>query len=341
MEVLFPERSFRRVYDAEQAAASAQVLVRPFAGGHEARVKVLSPRSGERILFEQDPSCRGLGDALAVAFAMLIEPRTEQSELASDTLAPPSAPMAAEAPSQQQPPLLPSRAASPTLRHPTAAAAPAPPKPAAASHQPKEAGNRGTPEHATFSTQPEEVSGRTVGAARLEPAFTTHAHGGVTGGLQILSRPNRGVRLGADLFHRSGFGLELTFLGIWAMQAMEGRGSISVNRFGAMLGLCYERSLWQKAHYLFCAEFGLGSQNATTRGFAEVYQPNNHDPWAVLGPKLGYVHELTDWLSLFVASGVSTDLMRVNYRVSGGLELDSHLLGLSAEAGFRLAGPRF
>ncbi|HYQ45481.1 MAG TPA: hypothetical protein VER11_26020 [Polyangiaceae bacterium] len=77
---LFPEREFRQGDPSSQNAARARVTIRPLSPGHEAVVTLLPPRQGERIIREEDESCRGLADALALAFVMLVAPPEPSAE---------------------------------------------------------------------------------------------------------------------------------------------------------------------------------------------------------------------------------------------------------------------
>lgn len=71
---LFPEREFHQGSTTSESAAKARVTIRPLSRGHEAVLTLLPPRRGERIIVDEDESCRGLSDALALAFVMLVAP---------------------------------------------------------------------------------------------------------------------------------------------------------------------------------------------------------------------------------------------------------------------------
>jgi len=80
---LFPDREFRQgstSNGASENTASARVTIRPLSPGHEAILTLLPPRQGERVIRDEDESCRGLADALALAFVMLVAPPENSSE---------------------------------------------------------------------------------------------------------------------------------------------------------------------------------------------------------------------------------------------------------------------
>lgn len=110
MARLFPERAFRQATAASQSVASAHITIRPLPPGYEAVVSVLQPRRGERVILEKAEDCRGLADALALAFVMLVEP--PQSETAQGE---PEAPAAAT-PATEPPAAAPRRDTAAALR---------------------------------------------------------------------------------------------------------------------------------------------------------------------------------------------------------------------------------
>lgn len=71
---LFPERTFRRGSAGSKGTAHARVTIRPLAPGHQAILTLLPPGHGERVIQAEDEACRGLADALALAFMMLVAP---------------------------------------------------------------------------------------------------------------------------------------------------------------------------------------------------------------------------------------------------------------------------
>jgi hypothetical protein len=92
---LFPEYEFRQGGMSSLDAARARVAIRPLLQGHEARITLLAPAHGERVIHEQDEDCRGLADALALAFVMLVAPPVLESESGGDA---PSLPQSATPP---------------------------------------------------------------------------------------------------------------------------------------------------------------------------------------------------------------------------------------------------
>jgi hypothetical protein len=79
---LFPDREFRQGSDASEDTAHARVTIRPLRPGHEAVLTLLPPHRGERVIQERDQDCRGLADALALAFVMLVAPPNAPTEAA-------------------------------------------------------------------------------------------------------------------------------------------------------------------------------------------------------------------------------------------------------------------
>lgn len=85
---LFPEREFRQGSSTSGSTARARVTIRPLPPGHEAVLTLLPPRHGERVIREEDENCRGLADALALAFVMLVAPPRSSAESPSADAAP-------------------------------------------------------------------------------------------------------------------------------------------------------------------------------------------------------------------------------------------------------------
>lgn len=311
MQTLYPERAFHRVYAAEQAVASAQVVVRPTLHGHEATLRTPSARPGQRVIVEQDASCRGLGDALAVALSMLLDASSDVGPSASG--APPTPLPMRSAPASAEPEVI------------------VPPTVPAVSGAPK------------ASATPHQTNPRTAANDRASTPWGTHVRAGGLANALLLTQPSLGFVAGGDLLHASGFGLELTAVGFWAQPAKAAEGSIAVSRYGARLGVCYEKTAFARSKYFVCAEFGVGSQRARTSNFTVVFDATRYDAWSTLGPKLGVVHALSGWLHGFVSVGVPINLMRNNLVVAGdpSLRVEAQLLGISAEMGIRLTGPRF
>lgn len=159
-------------------------------------------------------------------------------------------------------------------------------------------------------------------------------------GYQLLSEPELGIALGADLYHGSGLGLELDALGTWVQPTENRGGSIRHRRFGALLGACYARTAWARSEYQFCIEFGAGTMSTRTESFAVIYEPERLDWWMTTGPKLGYLHELTRALGVFVSVAGLANLTRDRYLVeNSGPLTQSQQFGIFSEIGIRLSGP--
>jgi hypothetical protein len=124
---LFPEREFRQSGEGSSSAATARVSIRPLLPGHEAVLTLLPPRRGQRVIVEHDEACRGLADALALAFVMLVAPPDPQGEpeFTGDGTRPgagaPASPAASAVPAPR--PAEPERSARIPERVPSAAAA--------------------------------------------------------------------------------------------------------------------------------------------------------------------------------------------------------------------------
>jgi len=94
MRRLFPEREFREGSDTSNSTARARVSIRPLSPGHEAVLTLLPPRHGERVIHDAE-DCRGLADALALAFVLLVAPAAPQNSASAANT---------EASSEPQPP---------------------------------------------------------------------------------------------------------------------------------------------------------------------------------------------------------------------------------------------
>lgn len=347
MELLFPERYFRRATAPDQASSSARVTIRPLEAGHEARVEVLSPRHGERVIVAEDPSCHGLADALAVALGMLTDGKGVVNEGAIENATPPSTQLAgathAEATVERG------------TSHPLAAKQPhvsvqlrlsqfivrPPPTPSATPNQPQgKDGTSAKTQGPTTAERRETIEAGMQDAAKPH-AWSVHARAGATGGLWVLTQPMVGGLVGVTAQHGSGLGFELSGIGLWALPAEDGRGSVQVSRVGAQLGLCLERQLSSHGRYLVCVEFGLGDQAARTKGFDQVDVASQHDLWLWLGPKLGYVHEAASRFDAFVSVGAQANVTRDNIIVvDSTASVRAHAVGLVGAVGLRWGGPR-
>jgi|GEM_PF-1547474 len=224
---LFPEREFRQSSTASGSAATARVSIRPLPPGHEAVLTLLPPRRGQRVIREQDEACRGLADALALAFVMLVAPPDPQAapESARDRAQP----------------------GAPAVANPAAAAAPAP-KPAELPKSVRE------PERATPSAAAARSYRAGVGAS-------------LVGGVGVLSEPALGTAAEIELFHRRGWGLSLQGMRLWSTPAEAEGGSVTLTLWGLLVAPCYRLRLTAAAGVDACLRFGVGSQHAEVQGF--------------------------------------------------------------------------
>jgi hypothetical protein len=227
IEHLFPERQFQQASAASESTARARVTIRPQSPGHEAVLTLLAPRHGERVIREQDPDCRGLADALALAFVMLIAPPMSSADSASAGAAanPNGVPATASAIS-----------ATPQAK---------PPEPAADTRAPD----------------------RVPEPRRTARAFRAAFGASLAGGIGVLSEPALGAGGELELFHERGFGLSLQGLRLWAQPAEAEGGSVTLTLWGLLAGPCYRQRLSRTAHVDACLRFGLGSQHANVQGF--------------------------------------------------------------------------
>ncbi len=228
LERLFPEREFRQSSDASNGLARARVTIRPLPPGHEAVLTLLPPRRGERVIREQDEACRGLADALALAFVLLVAPPDAQ----------PESKQAADA-SQAVPAVA---ATNPNLELTP------PSKPAAL---PK-------------SVRAPEPVPTSVHAAR---SYQVGVGSSFVAGLGVLSEPALGAAAEVELFHQSGWGLSLQGLRLWSQPAEAEGGSVTLTLWGLLVAPCYRQRLAAASHLDACLRFGIGSQHAAIKGF--------------------------------------------------------------------------
>ncbi|HMA96399.1 MAG TPA: hypothetical protein VKP30_27120 [Polyangiaceae bacterium] len=348
MALLFPERSIQRiqrVYDLRHADTNVHVTVRPLANGYEAHIKLLGPRSGERLITEPDANCRGLADALAVALTMLVDPPGEPPRGTAGVSAEPSTAGTPPQPEEQ--------ATSPGTKPTTTTPAPVLRKPTSTSTRPKKV-RRSAPvvapamrtQTVAAPHQPKtnhRAASVAVDAATSSSAtWSSHARLGALMGYRLLSEPELGMIVGADLFHSPGLGLELGALGTWVQPAENRGGSIRQRRFGALLGACYAGAAWTHSEYQLCIEFGIGALSTKTESFAIIYEPERLDAWLTAGPKLGYLHKLSRGLDAFVSVAALANLTRDRYLVqTSGPLTQSQAFGIMSEIGIRLSGPSY
>ena len=244
---LFPERSLRQS-NANESAADARVAIRPLASGYEAVMTVVRPRPGERVILEKDEACRGLADALALAFVMLVEPPDAKT-------APPTLDAAAEA------------AGSAAASDAAATPAPSEPEPAAAPRAPPPV--------------PPSAS-----ASRRGHAFHGDVGAAVVGGLGVLSEPSLGVAAELTFVHRSGWGVALEGMRLWSAPADGDGGSVTLDLWAFLFGPYYRGRLSRRSSLGAGLLLGFGSQKADVKHFDNP-NPGSF-PWMVLMPAIDY-----------------------------------------------------
>ena len=272
---LFPERPLRESGDAANSTVRAQVTIRPLTPGHEAVLTLLPPRHGKRVIREPDEDCRGLADALALAFMMLVAPSEPTTE--------------SEAPSAIAE---------------SSAAATSPATPPAPPQKPAE------PQKSARAVEPLPAS---ASAAR---SYRAGVGASLVGGLAVLSEPTWGGAGEVELFHRSGWGLSLQGLRLWAQPAEAEGGSVTLTLWGLLVAPCYRQRLTAAASLDACLRFGVGSQYAEIEGF--VAPQSGNFPWQVLVPQISYrqgLLGLEHLLSAFVRLGLVGQLRPQSFSV--------------------------
>jgi hypothetical protein len=224
---LFPEREIRQSGEASSSAATARVSIRPLPPGHEAVLTLLPPRHGQRVIREHDEACRGLADALALAFVMLVAP-----------------------PDREAPPRVTGEPSQPDV--PAAASPAAPDVPARKPAEPPKS-----------APEPE---GRAPAPSRA-PSYRAGLGASVVGGLGLLSRPALGAAGEVELFQQRGFGLSVQGLRLWSVPAEAEGGSVTLTLWGLLIAPCYRLRLNSNAGVDACLRLGIGSQRATVEGF--------------------------------------------------------------------------
>lgn len=241
LTLLFPERSIRRGHDLQTAGTSVEISIRPIAAGHEAQIRTLRPRKGERIITEPDADCRGLSEALAVALVMLNDSQAEGLGEAPDATASTmvTPPLRATPETLMPPTQSTSTAAHASKRHPSVPpsatreknaqrSSPAPTTPTrapdvATPNQPKSAVRDSSRDNRT-------IDDPTVPASATKGIWSTYTRFSALGTYRVLSEPELGMGIGADVFHATGFGVQLAALGMWARSAESLGGSAQIQR---------------------------------------------------------------------------------------------------------------
>ncbi|HEX2669416.1 MAG TPA: hypothetical protein VHM25_01025 [Polyangiaceae bacterium] len=270
---LFPEREFHQGSTGTESTARAHVTIHPRSPGHEAVLTLLPPRHGERVIREEDADCRGLADALALAFVMLVAPPDAATESSGAS----------------------SNSNSNSNSNPDAKSAPASP-PAALEATRAESRGPSATERVPETRHPTRPFRAGLGAS-------------LVGGLGVLSEPALGAGGELELFHERGFGLSLQGLRLWALPTEAQGGSVTLTLWGLLVAPCYRLRLAGTGRFDACLRIGLGSQHARVAGF-EAAQSGNY-PWQVLVPSLGYRHGLPglgERLSGFVRVGLVAQL---------------------------------
>jgi hypothetical protein len=312
---LFPDRRIRRAIDAESSRVSALVMIRPTLAGHEAQITVISPRAGERALIENDVNCRGLAEALAVTLVMLIEPQ----EAANDVNPTPLVTESASAPSsviEQERPLPPVTIEKPTKNSPAAVV------------------SRQLPLLAS-ERQP-----------RHQDDFYAFFTAAGVGGIGLLSQPALGGLMSVDFYHRSGWGVRLSGVRLWAMPANELGGTVNLTLWGTLSGPCYFKQLTTASRLDTCLLVGLGSQYANVDGFTN--RDSTSVPWAVLGPQLRYLAPIVKTVGGVISIGAIGQLRQQSFSVTKANQpterqtvAGAPRLGLIVELGLSFGGTAF
>lgn len=306
---LFPERSYRQSESPSESAAQARVVIRPLSPGYEAVMTVLRPRAGERVMREEDQDCRGLADALALAFVMLVDPPDSKNPGADVT---PDDGSAASA----------------------ASTAVLPPPPAAAA--------AGAASSATPPAQTGDTSRR---APQRGHAFRADVGGAAVGGLGVLSEPAFGAAGRLEFFHRSGWGGAVEALHLWSGPAHGQGGSVTLTLWACLFGPYYRGRISKRSSLEAGLLVGVGSQSAEVKGFASPH-PGKF-PWTVLMPALGYRLSFGSMASAFAGMGPVIQIRPQSFSV--GVDTAGHTaqvaappgVGMMAEVGLALGSDIF
>jgi hypothetical protein len=305
---LFPERAFRESTNPAEAAASARVVIRPTSPGYEAVVTVERPRRGERVILDKDENCRGLADALALAFVLLVEP--PDSKTATDAGA---------------------IAATPAV---AAAAAPAPSSTAATQEtQPK---TSATPPRAQEASAPARTS---------EHSFRVELGASAAGGVGLLHQPALGIAAGIELTHTSGFEGSVEVLRLWSAPVHAQGGSVTLTLWSALFGPGYRFPLNKSSSLNTWLLLGAGAQHAETKDF--IKPKSGSFSWLVLMPALGYRLHASELVSGFARVGPVFQLLPQSFSVeqadgSGTTNVASApKVGVMAELGVAFGGKIF
>ncbi|MGC4064791.1 MAG: hypothetical protein QM784_09135 [Polyangiaceae bacterium] len=290
--------------NASKAPLEAVVRIRPIPTGHEATVSVSSPRIGERIIIDEEPDCRGLEDALALALVMLSDPSDHSPEpLASAPLA--SAPLAS-APLASAP-----LASAPNP--PVAASAPV------ASARPSEAVTTTDRQKQPAGKETKVASAHDDSADRMHRAATKEARlriegkGQGVGAIGLLGKPALGLGLGFDGYTKAGLGMSLMGTRLWAQPVESHGGRVALSLWALSAGPCWRQPLGTTTAFDGCLLLGVGRQRAEVSGFVNGQSASYR--WWILEPHVAVGWEFTRGLRAFWGLGGSYQLSPQSFSV--------------------------
>ncbi|HMA94621.1 MAG TPA: hypothetical protein VKP30_18145, partial [Polyangiaceae bacterium] len=288
---LFPRARIRASVNWAQSSASATVYVRPtLEGGHEALIRVSRPREGERVIIDRDAGCEGLGDALAVALVMLIEP--ERAAPSQESPPPPATGNLASA-QRDASQSVPGNGASQSVPGNTVSA-----RTEAFAATPQTQNKPG--ENSSKMVRPMR-SGANLNLSTgnpndraMRPLMGSALSAFAIGGLGLVSEPSAGIGAGLAVSWGSGFGFVLEGAKLWSLPEERAPGRIEIDLYAALGGACYRQPMSAWATLGGCLVLGGGAQTAAAYGYA--INSSKTRPWLVLGPRLELGLRWTEWL---------------------------------------------
>jgi hypothetical protein len=312
---LFPERSVQNSNVLQGSVTAARITIRPTTHGHEALILTVLPRIGERTLMENDASCSGLADALAVTLALLSQVRGQENAIATQktvVTTPPQTQKAAKEKAENSE----SFSSTPTGPLPNYQSVPVV-----------------LPEFKRWKASQKSNMNVTANVASV-------------GGIGLLNSPSAGAALGAELFHRSGFGLTFQGVRLWSVPLHKEGGSVKLTLWGGALGGCYRHRVTSRSNLDTCFQFAAGQQRPLVNGFA--HSRSEGVPWVVLGPKLRYLFGVTRAMGTWASLGFIGQAMPQSFsarRVDGSGEnltvAEAPHAGLMVELGLRFGSDVF
>jgi hypothetical protein len=166
------------------------------------------------------------------------------------------------------------------------------------------------------------------------------------GGIGLLNSPSVGAALGAELFHRSGFGLIFQGVRLWSTPLKKEGGSVKLTLWGGVVGACYRRRITSRSKLDACFQVAVGQQRPLVLGFA--HSNSEGVPWVVLGPKLRYLFGVSRAVGTWLSLGFIGQAMPQSFsarRVDGSLEnvtvAEAPHAGLMVELGMRFGSDVF